>query len=67
MLWDKLKTLSVRHNLPWVVMGDFNDVTKEEEKFGGNGISSRRVNAYNECMDFCNLLIWGFLALSSHG
>ena len=50
----------MRHNLPWAVMGDFNDVTKEEEKFGGNGISSRRVNVYNECMDFCNLFYLGF-------
>ncbi|XP_075665376.1 uncharacterized protein LOC142635044 [Castanea sativa] len=41
-------------------MGYFNDVTKEEEKSGGNGINSRRVNVYNECMDFCNLIDLGF-------
>ena len=50
----------MRHNLPWVMMRDFNDVTKEDEKFGGNGICSRKVNAYNECMDFCNLFYLGF-------
>ena len=60
MLWNNLKILLVRHNLPWAVMGDFNDVTREEEKSGGNGINSRRVFAYNECMDYCNLIDLGF-------
>ena len=60
LLWNNLKILSVRHNLPWAVMGDFNDVTREEEKSGGNGINSRRVFAYNECMDYCNLIDLGF-------
>ena len=59
-LWDNLKTLSVRHNLPWVVMEDFNDVSREEEKSGGNGICNRRVSEYISCMDFCNLLDLGF-------
>lgn len=58
LLWNNLKTLSMRHNLPWAMMGDFNVVTKE---FGGNRISSRRVNAYNECIYFCNLFNLGFL------
>ena len=41
-------------------MGDFNDVTSEEEKFGGNGIC-RRVFEYIGCMDYCNLFDLGFL------
>ena len=60
ILWENLKMLSVRHNLPWAVMGDFDDVTCEEEKFGGNGICRRRVMEYIGCMDFCNLIDLGF-------
>ena len=60
ILWNNLRVLSVRHNLPWAVMGDFNDVTKDEEKKGGNGICRRRVFKYTDCMDFCNLLDLGF-------
>ena len=60
ILWNNLRVLSVRHNLPWAVMGDFNDVTKEEEKKGGNGICRKRVFKYTDCMDFCNLLDLGF-------
>ena len=43
-------------------MGDFNDVTRKEEKSGGNGICSRRVSKYTSCMDFAISLTWG-----SHG
>ena len=60
ILWNNLRVLSVRHNLPWAVMGDFNDVTKDEEKKGGNGICRKRVFKYTDCMDFCNLLDLGF-------
>lgn len=51
----------MRPNLPWAVMGDFNDVTREEEKAGGNDICNRRVFDYISCIDFCNLLDLGFL------
>ena len=61
MLWENLKMLSIRHNLPWAVIGDFNDVTCEEEKFGGNGICRRWVTKYTGFMDFCNLIDLGFL------
>lgn len=60
LLWNNLKTLSEKHSLPWAVMGDFNDVTKVEEKFRGYGICSRRVMEYNNCMDFCHLIDLGF-------
>lgn len=59
-MWNNLKTLSEKHSLPWAVMGDFNDVTKAEEKFGGNGICSRRVMEYNNRMDFCRRIDLGF-------
>ena len=31
--------LAFMHNLPWALMGDFNEVITEEEKSGGNHIS----------------------------
>ena len=57
--WENSKILSNRRNLPWAAMGDFNDVTCEEEKFFGNGIC-RRVTKYTRCMDYCNLIDLGF-------
>ena len=60
MLWENLKMLSVRHNLPWAVMGDFNDDTCEEKKYRGNGICRRKVMEYTGCMDYYNLIDLGF-------
>jgi hypothetical protein len=41
-------------------MGDFNDVTSQDEKFGGNVVCRRRIQAYTECMDYCQLMDLGF-------
>ena len=60
VLWDNLKMLASLHNLPWAIMGDFNEVIAEEEKSGGNPISQRRVNAILDCMDTCQMMDLGF-------
>ena len=63
ILWSNLKILSKRHNLPWAVMADFNDVVSGEEKIwggGGYGIFRRRVLEYSNYMDYCNLFDLGF-------
>ena len=48
------------HDLPWALMGDFNEVLSEDEKYGGNPICQRRVRAIKECMDDCNMMDLGF-------
>lgn len=48
------------HDLPWALMGDFNEVLSEEEKSGGNHISQRRVRAIQDYMDTCHMLDVGF-------
>lgn len=53
LLWDNLNMLASLHNLPWSLMGDFNEVLFEDEKLGGNTICQRRVRAIQECMDAC--------------
>ena len=60
---DNLKVLADRHNLPWAVMGDFNDVVYGEEKWGGNGVCRRRVEEYTGYMNYCNLIDLGFTGL----
>ena len=35
MLWDNLKLIANLHDLPWALIGDFNEVISEEEKAGG--------------------------------
>ena len=35
MLWNNLRMLSNMHDLPWALMGDFNEVLSANEKYGG--------------------------------
>jgi hypothetical protein len=34
--WDKMRELKGHNNLPWVVIGDFNEIAFLHEKDGGN-------------------------------
>ena len=63
ILWENLEKVSDHHDLLWILMGDFNEVLEESEKFGGNSLSVRRVREYIECMKHCNLLDLGFSGL----
>lgn len=60
ILWDNLKMLASLHNLPWDLIGDFNELLTEEEKSRGNSISQRRVVAIRDCMNVCHMLDLGF-------
>ena len=33
--WSVLRHLASQYNLPWVCIGDFNEIVKVEEKLGG--------------------------------
>ena len=35
ILWENLKIIAGLHNLPWVMLGDFNDILSCDEKWGG--------------------------------
>ncbi|GLT84225.1 hypothetical protein SLE2022_024700 [Rubroshorea leprosula] len=59
-LWDNLREFSQVINGPWLAIGDFNDITNQSEKFGGNPSPSYRIQAYTNCMSYCNLLDLGF-------
>ena len=52
--------LSNLYDLPWALMGDFNEVISEEEKSGGNPICQRRVRAILDYMNECQMMDLGF-------
>ncbi|GKV40167.1 hypothetical protein SLEP1_g47835 [Rubroshorea leprosula] len=45
---------------PWLVIGDFNDITCQDEKLGGNIVPQYRIRAYVDCMNYCDLLDLGY-------
>ena len=60
ILWENLCFVSTLHNLPWAIVGDFNDVLNDSEKLKGNRVNMTRATAYCDCMSSCNMLDLGF-------
>ncbi|XP_030924591.1 uncharacterized protein LOC115951550 [Quercus lobata] len=53
---ENLKLIATLHDLPWALMGDFNEVIIEGEKARGNPIFQRRVRAILDCMNECQMM-----------
>lgn len=60
ILWANLTTVAQLHNLPWLVLRDFNAVLCGEDKYGGRPVNINRALEFKECLDLCNLLDLGF-------
>jgi hypothetical protein len=58
--WDKMRELSLNSNLPWVLIGDFNEIAFSHEKEGGNPRPPSFMQAFREVMTDCNLEDFGF-------
>ncbi|KAK7836759.1 putative ribonuclease h protein [Quercus suber] len=56
ILWANLMQVAKLHNLPWLLLGDFNEVLCGEDKFGGRGVNLKRALDFKECLDSCNLI-----------
>ncbi|XP_019161139.1 PREDICTED: uncharacterized protein LOC109157755 [Ipomoea nil] len=59
--WDLLRQLRDRSNLPWVILGDFNDITCQAEKRGVRGQPERLIDGFTEALHDCSLVDLGML------
>ena len=48
------------HNLPWIMMGDFNEVLMGSKKFKGRPVNIRRALKFQDCLDACGMIDMGF-------
>ena len=55
-----MKTVAHLHNLPWLMLGDFNEVLCGEDKFGGNHVNLNKALEFKNFLDECNMLDLGF-------
>ena len=60
ILWENLKTVAHLHNLPWLMLGDFNEVLCDDDKFGGNHVNLNRALEFKDYLDECNMVDLGF-------
>ena len=61
VLWNNFKNAASLHDKPWVIVGDFNEVLLEGDKYGGRSISSSRSLVFKECLDYCSMVDMGFV------
>ncbi|KAL6521117.1 hypothetical protein OROGR_017686 [Orobanche gracilis] len=53
--WNLLRTLASKSSLPWVVIGDFNDLSSQSEKFGHHIHPNSLIEGFNQALDDCGL------------
>ncbi|KAA3453717.1 reverse transcriptase [Gossypium australe] len=58
--WNLLRRLGSSSNAPWVVLGDFNEITNSMEKKGGRRRPERQMVAFRSALEDCNLTDLGF-------
>lgn len=64
--WDNLHSISYSHHLPWVAIGDFNDILYVYEEMRGATPSILRMQEFRSCLTTV-LLTLGLKVLNSHG
>ena len=60
LLWGNLSNVALLHNLPWVMLGDFNELLSNDDKSGGNPVNMSRALLFKDCLDSCGMIDLGF-------
>ncbi|XP_020177948.1 uncharacterized protein [Aegilops tauschii subsp. strangulata] len=58
--WKLLRTLHLQEKMPWVCMGDFNEILYNFEKQGGVPRTQAYMDHFHSALNFCNLNDLGF-------
>ncbi|KAL9682674.1 hypothetical protein QQ045_014479 [Rhodiola kirilowii] len=59
--WELLARLSLQFNLPWVVMGDFNEVVSLKEVWGRGGRLNWQMANFRQALEECHLADLGYV------
>jgi hypothetical protein len=58
--WSLLRFLTTMDPVPWVCLGDFNEILHQSEKCGGNEKNRGLMEDFHSTLDFCDLVDLGF-------
>ncbi|KAG5548219.1 hypothetical protein RHGRI_013800 [Rhododendron griersonianum] len=56
LVWEKITQIAQTERLPWLCMGDFNQVLRAEDKLGGIMPSQNQLTAFHEMISECGLV-----------
>jgi endonuclease/exonuclease/phosphatase family metal-dependent hydrolase len=59
-MWDLLRNLKTRSNLPWLVVGDFNEALWQEEHLSKTPRPVNQMESFREVLFDCDLTDLGF-------
>ena len=58
--WDTLKSIAGNSGLPWLALGDFNEVLHQTKHDGVNRRSQDQMDGFRDALDVCGLVDLGF-------
>jgi len=58
--WNVLAQFGEDHTIPWLCIGDFNDITSQSDKFGGRPMNCSFGNPFSSFMDSFGMIDLGF-------
>ena len=59
--WELLISLKKQCMMPWIVFGDFNEITHPDEKLGWLERDANQMRSFRECLNVCGLIDLGFV------
>ena len=58
--WNKLRGLNNRSSIPWICAGDFNEISRQDEKLGGALRGHNQMQNFRDVIDECGFIDLGF-------
>ena len=60
--WDSLHRSNHHPNTPWLYVGDFNELVRQDEKLGGAIRSNNQMQLFKDVLDECGFMDLGFVS-----
>jgi hypothetical protein len=61
LTWEAIRAIKGDLTVPWLIMGDFNEILYNSEKEGGRPRSQRQLQAFHDVLSECGLNDMGFI------